>query len=58
MISNLRTMPVVRSLPIVGSTLDFLSNPDGFLVRSAAELGSVFEMRFLGSGLRVRFHAR
>src|SRR5271154_2273296 len=48
MTANLRSMPAVRSFPIVGNTLDFLANPDGFLVRSAAELGSVFKMRFLG----------
>ncbi len=48
MTSNLRSMPAVRSFPLVGNTLDFLSNPDGFLVRSAAELGSVFKIRFLG----------
>lgn len=41
-------MPTVRSLPLVGSTLAFLANPDGFLVRCASELGSVFKMRFLG----------
>jgi retinoid hydroxylase len=48
MTPNLRSMPAVRSLPLVGSTLAFLANPDGFLVRCASELGSVFKMRFLG----------
>jgi cytochrome P450 len=48
MTSTSRKMPAARSRPLVGNTLEFLADPEGFLSRCALQLGSLFKMRFLG----------
>lgn len=41
-------LPQRRSLPLLGDTLSFITDPDGFLLERARELGPVFKIRFLG----------
>ena len=43
-----KELPKHSSLPLVGDTLSFLQDPDGFLLRCARELGEVFVIKFLG----------
>lgn len=45
---SLRELPSLFSPPLLGDTLAFIEDPDGFLQTRANELGNVFKMRFLG----------
>lgn len=47
-VETLRELPSRFTWPLIGDTLDFMSDPGGLLASHAKELGSVFQIRVLG----------